>query len=44
MLSQHPQIEAKLQQELETVLGDPSPTVADLRQLAYTERDSSPNG
>jgi cytochrome P450 len=38
LLSQHPQVEAKLQQELKTVLGDRSPTVADLRQLPYTQR------
>ncbi|MBD2432330.1 MULTISPECIES: cytochrome P450 [Fischerella] len=38
LLSQHPQVEAKLQQELKTVLGDRSPTFADLRQLPYTQR------
>jgi len=38
LLSQHPQIEAQLQAELITVLGGRPPTVADLRQLRYTER------
>ncbi len=37
LLSQHPQVEAKLQQELKTVLGSRTPTVADIRQLRYTE-------
>lgn len=38
LLSQHPQVEAKLQAELQTVLGGRTPTVADLRQLRYTEQ------
>lgn len=38
LLAQHPEVEAKLQEELKTVLGDRAPTVADLRQLPYTER------
>ncbi|MUL36914.1 cytochrome P450 [Gloeocapsopsis dulcis] len=38
LLSQHTQVEAKLQEELQTVLGDRTPTVADLRQLRYTEQ------
>lgn len=37
LLSQHPQVEAKLQEELKTVLGSRTPTVADIRQLHYTE-------
>jgi cytochrome P450 len=37
LLSQHPQVEAKLQEELKTVLGSRTPTVADIRQLRYTE-------
>lgn len=38
LLAQHAQVEAKLQEELQTVLGDRTPTVADLRQLRYTEQ------
>jgi len=34
LLSQHPQVEARLQEELKTVLGGRTPTVADLRQCA----------
>ena len=37
LLSQHPLIEAKLIEELQTVLGTRTPTVADLPQLRYTE-------
>jgi cytochrome P450 len=37
LLSQHPEVEAKLTGELETVLGGRSPTVADLPRLRYTE-------
>jgi len=36
LLSQHPQV-TRLQEELKTVLGGRTPTVADLRQLRYTE-------
>jgi cytochrome P450 len=36
LLSQAPQVEAKLHDELDTVLGDRSPTLADLPQLVYT--------
>jgi cytochrome P450 len=38
LLSQHPDVEANLHQELDTVLGDRPPTVADLPNLPYTER------
>jgi cytochrome P450 len=37
LLSQHPEVEAKLAAELEAVLGGRSPTVADLPRLRYTE-------
>ncbi|KYC43923.1 hypothetical protein WA1_01865 [Scytonema hofmannii PCC 7110] len=37
LLSQHPLIEAKLIEELQTVLSGRTPTVADLSQLRYTE-------
>lgn len=37
LLSKHPSVEAKLIAELDRVLGDRPPTVADLRQLPYTE-------
>ncbi len=37
LLSQHPEVEAKLWAELETVLKGRPPTVADLPQLQYTE-------
>ncbi|HEY9667735.1 MAG TPA: cytochrome P450 [Coleofasciculaceae cyanobacterium] len=37
LLSQHPEVEAKLQEELKTVLGGRTPTLADIRQLRYTE-------
>ncbi len=38
LLAQHPEVEAKLVEELEGVLGVRSPTVADLHRLQYTER------
>lgn len=37
LLSQHPLVEAKLIEELQTVLSGRTPTVADLPQLRYTE-------
>jgi cytochrome P450 len=37
LLAQHPEIEARLQQELETVLSGRPPRAEDLRQLRYTE-------
>lgn len=37
LLAQHPDIEAKLHQELDTVLHGKSPTLADLDRLPYTE-------
>ncbi|MDZ8258128.1 cytochrome P450 [Nostoc sp. ChiQUE01b] len=37
LLSQHPSVEAKLIEELQTVLRGRTPTVADLPQLRYTE-------
>lgn len=37
LLSQHPEVEAKLHQELDRVLAGRIPTLADLRQLEYTE-------
>jgi cytochrome P450 len=37
LLSQHPQVEARLNQELQTVLAGRSPTVNDLPQLPYTD-------
>jgi len=36
LLSQHPEVEAKLQQEVDTVLAGRRPTLADLRELTYT--------
>ena len=36
LLSQHPEVEARLHAELEAVLGGRAPTFADLRQLSYT--------
>lgn len=36
LLSQHPQVQAKLHSELKTVLGDRTPTFADIRRLSYT--------
>ncbi|MBD2292941.1 cytochrome P450 [Anabaena sphaerica FACHB-251] len=38
LLSQHPDIEQKLQTELQTVLAGRTPTFADLPKLIYTER------
>jgi cytochrome P450 len=35
LLSQYPEVQAKLQQELKEVLGDRSPTVADIPALCY---------
>jgi cytochrome P450 len=37
LLSQHPEIEAKLLEELRTVLGGRAPTMADLPRLVYTD-------
>jgi cytochrome P450 len=37
LLSQNPEVEAKLLEELQAVLGGRTPTVADLPQLRYTE-------
>jgi cytochrome P450 len=37
LLAQHPEIEAKLHEELERVLGGRTPTLEDLRQLPYTD-------
>ena len=37
LLAQHPQVEAALHEELDRVLGDRPPTLADLRDLPYTE-------
>jgi cytochrome P450 len=37
LLSQHPQVEAKLRAELDTVLGDRSPAPGDLGRLDYAE-------
>jgi cytochrome P450 len=37
LLSQHPEVEAKLHDELAIVLGGRAPTLADLGQLKYTE-------
>src|SRR5256886_15985584 len=45
LLSQHPDVEAKLWAELEAVLGGHPPSVAGLPRLAYTEnvaRESPP--
>jgi len=36
LLSQHPDVEAKLHAELETVLDGRTPTMADMKQLEYT--------
>ncbi len=38
VLSQHPEVEAKLHQELDTVLGGRLPTFEDLPKLTYTEK------
>lgn len=37
LLSQHPEVEAKLHEELARVLGDRLPTMEDLARLPYTE-------
>jgi cytochrome P450 len=37
LLAQHPEIEAKVHEEIDRVLGGRTPTMADLRQLTYTE-------
>ncbi|MEM7130214.1 MAG: cytochrome P450 [Chloroflexota bacterium] len=37
LLSQHPDVEAKLQQEVDSVLGGRVPTVEDLTELVYTK-------
>jgi cytochrome P450 len=37
LLAQHPEIEARLHEELDMVLQGRSPTLADLKQLPYTE-------
>lgn len=38
LLSQHPQVEAKLMAELKQVLGERAPTVADIPQLVYAQK------
>ena len=38
LLSQNPEVQTKLQEELQAVLGGRAPTMADLPQLRYTER------
>lgn len=38
LLAQHPEIRAKLQQEIDTVLAERTATIDDLPQLSYTER------
>jgi cytochrome P450 len=38
LLAQHPEVEAKLVDELQTVLGGRTPTMADLGQLRYTDK------
>ncbi|GAA6618160.1 cytochrome P450 [Scytonema sp. NUACC26] len=38
LLSQHPQVQAKLHSELKTVLSKRTPTFADIRSLSYTEK------
>jgi cytochrome P450 len=37
LLAQHPEVEAKLHEEVDQVLGNRPPSTDDLRQLAYTE-------
>jgi cytochrome P450 len=37
LLAQHPEVEARLHEELDRVLGDRAPTMADLSSLPYTE-------
>jgi cytochrome P450 len=38
LLAQHPEVEQKLIQELKVILGDRTPTLADLPQLRYTQQ------
>jgi cytochrome P450 len=38
LLSQHPDVEARLHEELDRVLGERAPRVEDLPQLSYTEK------
>lgn len=38
LLAEHPEVEAKLHDELDRVLGGRAPTIADLPSLPYTER------
>jgi len=38
LLSQHPEVEARLHAELQSVLGDRPPTVEDLEKLTYTRK------
>jgi cytochrome P450 len=38
LLSQHPDVEAKVQQEVDAVLGGDTPTAADARRMEYTDR------
>jgi cytochrome P450 len=38
LLAQHPEIESKLVAELDSVLGDDPPTMADIPKLPYTEK------
>ncbi|XWX04041.1 cytochrome P450 [Aggregatilineales bacterium SYSU G02658] len=38
LLSEHPEVEARLREEVVRVLGDRPPTLADLPQLTYTEQ------
>jgi cytochrome P450 len=38
LLSQHPHVRAKLEAELDAVLGDRAPTYADVPKLVYTDR------
>ena len=38
LLSEHPEVEARVHQELDEVCGDDPPTAADVRELEYLER------
>jgi len=38
LLSQHPQVEATLYEEIQSVLGERPPTLADLKHMPYTEQ------
>ena len=38
LLSQHPEVEARVQAEVDEVLGGDTPTTADARKLTYTDR------